>query len=88
MLPTHWHDPRIAGIGRQWVRWACVRQRREVVAAQHGALTWRAVICCRAFWHLAKQGSFMMIMMMGICLSISARGPCFSSPARMPSECM
>lgn len=62
--------------------------RREGAPAQLRALTWRAVTCCRAFWHLAKQGSFMMTMMTGICLSISAKGPCFSSPARMPSECM
>lgn len=51
-------------------------------------LTCRAVTCCRAFWHLVKQGSFIITMITGICLSIRASGPCFSSPARIPSECI
>ncbi len=50
--------------------------------------TWRATTCCRAFWHLVYVWSLMMIMMTGMSLSTRASGPCFSSPARMPSECM
>ena len=32
--------------------------------------------------------SLVIIMMQGMCWSIMARGPCFSSPLRIPSECM
>lgn len=80
---THcWCWPTVGEVGMS------VREQERSDPACRRALTWRAVTCCRAFWHLAKQGSFMMTMMTGICLSISARGPCFNSPARMPSECM
>ena len=44
-----------------------------------------AVICANADSTFAKSESRVITMMTGMFSSISARGPCFSSPARIPA---
>ena len=48
----------------------------------------RAVICAYALCTFGYSESWVMMMITGMFSSISASGPCLSSPARMPSECM
>jgi hypothetical protein len=45
-----------------------------------------AVICANADSTLAKSESRVMTIMTGMFSSISARGPCLSSPARIPTR--
>ena len=44
-----------------------------------------AVTCWRAFIHLVKTESLIIIIRMGTVESTRAKGPCFSSPAWIPS---
>ena len=44
-----------------------------------------AVICANADWTLGYSESWVMMMMTGMFSSTNARGPCLSSPARIPN---
>ena len=47
-----------------------------------------ALSCCTTLCILLQVLSWVASTIIGMCSSTSARGPCFISPARMPSLCM